>query len=235
MTDPDATPATTAPTGTAVSRSWSCVLFDLDGTIVDSAPAITRALVRTFSELGLRIPGPTELLAYVGPPLLQSFRELAGMSRRQAHQALGLYRSHYDAFGAVDAAVFPGVAGLLESLAEAGVPVALATSKPEYLACRVLRHFGLTDRFAVVAGASVDERISEKSDIIAIALRRLAEKGAPVDRPVMVGDRIHDVAGAADNGIPAIVVEWGYGSPEEAEGAIAIVHSVDRLRELLLG
>jgi len=240
MTDTDlidvvnATAAAPAPQS-AVSRNWSCVLFDLDGTIIDSAPAITRALVQTLTEMGFRVPGPTELLAYVGPPILDSFRRLAGMTDKEARRALGIYRTHYDSFGAIDAAVFPGVAGLIASLHEEGLPVALATSKPEYLARRVLEHFGLADDFAVVAGASIDETVSEKSDIVAIALRRLAEQGASVEHPVMVGDRIHDVEGAAENGVPTIVVEWGYGSPEEAEDAIAIVHSVDRLRELLLG
>lgn len=244
MTDTDASPATDAASPdaafpdsplAAVTRSWSCVLFDLDGTIIDSAPAITRALVETFTDMGFRIPGPTELLAYVGPPILESFRDLAGMSDRQAREALGIYRTHYDVSGAIDAAVFPGVAGLISALQDAGLPVALATSKPEYLARRVLDHFGLADRFTEICGATVDESISEKTDIVALALRRLAEKGVDVGRAVMVGDRIHDVVGAADNRVPTIIVEWGYGSPEEAEDAIAIVHSVDRLRELLLG
>jgi phosphoglycolate phosphatase len=73
-----------------------------------------------------------------------------------------------------------------------------------------------------------------KADVVAHATSELGRLGVDTNSVVLVGDRIHDVEGAAEHGIPTIMVEWGYGSPQEAHGAIATVNSADRLRELLL-
>ncbi len=219
---------------TAATRTWTAVLFDLDGTILDSARSITGALEVTFTELGLPVPVQDELMAYVGPPLLDSLKSLAGLNDADAWNALALYRSHYEK-DATRTAVFPGVAGLLERLQRAGMPVALATSKPERVARTLLEHFGLTKYFTAIAGASDDESRSAKSDIVADAIEHLRNAGVDTERAVMVGDRGYDVVGAAANDIPTILVEWGYGSPVEAVEAISTAHSVDQLCKKLLG
>jgi phosphoglycolate phosphatase len=131
--------------------------------------------------------------------------------------------------------VFPGVAGVLQRLHAAGIPIALATSKPESMARAVLDHAGLSQYFSVITGASEDEELSTKADIVAEALRRLNEHGVDTTNTVMVGDRGYDTLGAGANGVPTILVEWGYGSPAEAADAMAVVHSTDQLRNLLLG
>lgn len=226
----------TNPTSTAIAtRTWTCVLFDLDGTLTDSAPGITGSLVRTFEALGLPIPTPAELIEYVGPPLLDSLQQMAGLDEAGARDALTVYRADYAAHGALDSAVFPGVRGVLQRLQAAGVPIAIATSKPEKQAVRILEHFGLAEYFDVIAGASEDESRSAKADVVADALRRLSNEGVDLEHTVMVGDRLFDVEGAAANGLPTILVEWGYGSPAEADGAFAVVHSTDQLSSLLLG
>lgn len=218
-----------------LTRTWSAILFDLDGTITDSAPAITNSLARTFALLGRPVPPAAELLAYVGPPLLAAFREYAGMAPDEAAEALLVYRADYQGQASLDTAVYPGVAGLLKHIHELGIPLALATSKPELNAIQILEHFDLAQYFTVIVGASEDEVRSAKVDIVAEALRRLDAAGADLSAPVMVGDRGYDAVGAAANHIPAIIVEWGYGSPAEAAGATAVVHSTDQLRKLLLG
>ncbi len=222
------------PTLTTATALWSAILFDLDGTITDSAPGITASLARTFETLGRPVPDAAELLAYVGPPLLDSFRERAGMSDEQAWEAINAYRADYNG-SAIDTAVYPGVAGLLERIHAAGVPLALATSKPESVAVRILENFGLDRYFTVICGATDDESRSAKADVVAEAIRRLAEQGVDVSRSVMVGDRSYDTVGAAANGIPTILVEWGYGSPAEAVDAIGTVYSTDQLAKKLLG
>jgi phosphoglycolate phosphatase len=218
-----------------LTRTWSAILFDLDGTITDSAPAITNSLARTFTALGRPVPPAAELLAYVGPPLLAAFREYAGMTHAEADEALKVYRSDYQGPASLDTAVYPGIAGLLERIHQAGIPLALATSKPETNAITILEHFGLARFFTVMVGASDDETRSAKADIVAEALNRLHRAGADISAPVMVGDRGYDAEGAAANGVPAILVEWGYGSPAEAAAATAVVHSTDQLAKLLLG
>lgn len=220
---------------TTLTRNWTSVLFDLDGTILDSAPGIVQSLVDTFAYLGLPVPSHEELMHYVGPPLLDSFRNRAGLSEEAAQNALQVYRKDFRKDGAFDSAVFPGVVGLLESLTAANIPLAIATSKPETQAIRILDHFNLTRFFTVVAGATEDETRATKAAIVGHALAELKEAGHDTSLTVMVGDRIYDVEGAAAFDVPSIIVEWGYGSPEEAKGAMATVYSTDRLRELLLG
>lgn len=223
------------PTQTiAPARTWSAVLFDLDGTIVDSATDITNSLAHMFTELGLDVPSDDVLRSYVGPPLLDSLRLTAGFDDAEAWEALNVYRNHYSEHF-LRSPVFPGVTGVLERLHAAGIPVALATSKPESMARAVLDHAGLSQYFTVITGASDDEELSTKADVVAEALRRLQAKGVDTENAVMVGDRGYDTLGALANGVPTILVEWGYGSPAEAGDAMAVVHSTDQLRNLLLG
>jgi phosphoglycolate phosphatase len=218
-----------------LTRTWTAVLFDLDGTILDSAPGIVQALGDTFTHLGLPVPSHDTLMSFIGPPLMTSFQEIAGLSEEQAREALSIYRSDYRKDGAFDSAVFPGIIGLLESLNESHVPVVLATSKHQVQAQRILDHFELTQYFTAIAGALDDTARTTKAEIITRALENLAAAGGDISLAVMVGDRVNDVDGATENNIPAIIVEWGYGSPAEAKGAIATVYSADKLRELLLG
>jgi phosphoglycolate phosphatase len=219
----------------SVRRTWSAVLFDLDGTILDSAPGILSSLVDTFTHVGIPVPPADELIHYIGPPLLSSLQERAGLSPEDARKTLEIYRKDYRKDGAFDAAIFPGVVGLLDSLKSAGVPVAIATSKPEEQTLRILEHFDLMQYLTAVSGSSEDEARSSKADIVGRALELLRDSGADTSLAVMIGDRIYDVEGAAAHDVPSIIVEWGYGSPEEAKGAMATVYSADQLRELLLG
>ncbi|WP_111721039.1 HAD hydrolase-like protein [Homoserinimonas sp. OAct 916] len=219
-----------------LTRRWTCVLFDLDGTIMDSAPGITDRLAKTLVELGRPVPSEQELMRWVGPPILDSFRDFAGMDPEQAREALTVYRRFAQVDGPYDgSAVFPGVAGLIVRLHKAGIPIALATSKPESQAVMILDHFDLSQYFTVLCGASEDESRSAKSDIVAETLLRLQGEGVDLSQVVLVGDRSYDVAGATAHDIPTIMVEWGYGSPAEAEGTMAVVHSADQLGRLLLG
>lgn len=204
-----------------MSTPFTVVLVDLDGTIMDSAPGITRTLSLALEELGLPVPPPSRLLEFVGPPILDGLRDVAGLEGDDAQRVLERYRTHYRATGAFEAEPYAGVREALESL-RGLAPLAIATSKPESTATRILEHFGFAPLFTVIAGASDDESRSEKSDVITRALELLAEAGVDTSRPVMIGDRIHDVEGAAAHGIPTVVAGWGYGSPEEAAGAIAI-------------
>jgi phosphoglycolate phosphatase len=217
-----------------MSPRFTPVLFDLDGTIVDSATDITASLAHMFAELGLDVPSDEVLRSYVGPPLLDSLRLTAGFDDAEAWEALNIYRDHYGEH-VLRSPVFPGVTGVLQRVHAAGIPIALATSKPESMARVVLDHADLSQYFTVITGASDDEELSTKADVVAEALRRLQAKGIDTTDAVMVGDRGYDTLGAAANGVPTIMVEWGYGSPAEAGDALAVVHSTDQLRSLLVG
>ncbi len=217
-----------------VYPNWSCVLFDLDGTIADSAPGITGTLSDTLQEMGKPVPTPAQLLEFVGPPILDGFAAL-GLTEEESQTALTLYRRRYSQSGAYDSQVFPGMEEALRAIREAELPIALATSKPESQARRMLEHYGLVDLFAFVGGASDDETRSEKADVIRYVLHNLRRMGVDLARPVMVGDRIHDVEGAAANGVPTVFVDWGYGSDIEKAGTIAVADEPGDLTEILLG
>ncbi len=216
-----------------MKSEFSSILFDLDGTIVDSAPGITATLAHTFAELGLPIPSPAELVAYVGPPILDSFRDLAGFTPEESRRALDIYRPHYLTAGVFDATVYPGVEDVLRGIHERGIPLSLATSKPETPATLILEHYGLLRYFDVITGASDDEVRSAKADVVEEALRRLRGIGANTSTTVMVGDRHHDVVGAAAHDVPTIFVRWGYGSRAEEVGAIGVASTAEELEKLL--
>jgi phosphoglycolate phosphatase len=202
---------------------YTAVLFDLDGTIVDSAPGITATLGYTFERLGLPIPTPAALLQWVGPPILDSFRDLAGFDPEQSQRALAIYRERYLSTGVFDATLYPGVPDVLRAVSRSGIPLSLATSKPELPATVILEHFGLARYFDQITGASADEVRSKKADVVEEALRRLRADGSDLSTPVLVGDRVHDVHGAAEHDVPTIFVTWGYGSLEEQAGSVAVV------------
>jgi phosphoglycolate phosphatase len=216
------------------TTQFDAVLFDLDGTLLDSAPGIVASLEDTFRHFGWEVPARSELMHFIGPPLIESFRSRLGLDEEAAWEMLRVYRQDYRRDGAFDAAIFPGVVSLLGQIRAAGIPLAVATSKPEGQAVRILEHFKLDSLFAVIRGASEDETRSTKALIVAEALSDLRMAGHAFENPVLVGDRIYDVEGAITNGIPAIIVNWGYGFPEEAAAALATVDSTDELRALLL-
>ncbi|NDR54029.1 HAD hydrolase-like protein [Actinomyces sp. 565] len=208
------------------------VLFDLDGTLIDSAPAILAALKGAFKELGLPAQAPAELMRFVGPPLVDGFRLYAGLTGAANTQAVETYRRHYRRT-MLDSPLYDGVAELVRALSAAGTPLALATSKHEGLAREILDHAGLLDCFAVVSGAGSGDVGGRKDQVIASALQRLAATGADLSRPVHIGDLHHDVAGASAEGIDCIGVLWGYGDPESLRSAAALVTTAAELASLL--
>ena len=212
---------------------FTAILLDLDGTITDSAPGITDTLAYTYEQLGMPVPAYDELLRWVGPPIMDSFRDLAGMDQPTAERALEIYRARYLDRGAYDSTLYPGMGLLVRDIAEAGIPLSLATSKPELPATLMLEHFTIAQCFTVITGASADETRSEKADVVEEALRRLRDLDVSLDNVVMIGDRIHDIEGAAEHGVPTIAVEWGYGTDAERDHAALVASTTDELRSLL--
>ncbi|MGN8553249.1 UNVERIFIED_CONTAM: HAD hydrolase-like protein [Microbacterium sp. SLM126] len=215
---------------------WTCVLWDVDGTIVDASDGILRRLTVTLEHFGRRPPTRAELVHWIGPPMYESFQVNVGMSPDEASEAVAFYRvlGKQDGY-TTGAKLFDGVGELIRDVAAAGIPEATASSKPEIQVAALMDHFDLSPSLTAVVGATPDEKtLSAKADIVAEALRRLQAAGADTSRPVLVGDRHHDVEGGAAHGVPVIFVRWGFSWPHEADGAQAAVDDVDQLRRLLL-
>jgi len=208
------------------------VIFDLDGTLTDSAQGIVSSFRHALGEVGAVVPDGDLAGRIVGPPMHDTLREM-GLGK-DTDAAIAAYRADYSTRGWAMNRLFDGIAGLLADLQAAGVRLAVATSKAEPTARRILAHFGLDEHFEVIAGASVDGSRSTKSDVVAHALAQL--RPLP-DHVLMVGDRAHDVEGAAEHGIDTVVVGWGYGRADFADGfgPTGVTHAatMDELRRAL--
>jgi phosphoglycolate phosphatase len=210
-------------------------LFDLDGTLTDSAPGIVTGFRHALASVGAAEPDGDLTRLVLGPPMADSLRAV-GLDEERAERALAVYFDRYDRVGWAENAVFDGIPDLLGALGRTDRRLAVATSKSERFAQRILDHFGLADRFEVIAGASADGSRRAKADVIEHALRSLGVE--PVvggtEGVVMVGDRVHDVHGAAHWGIPTVFVRWGYGDDSEADDAAWTAATVADLEAILL-
>lgn len=219
---------------TAAATRPQLVIFDLDGTLTDSAQGIVSSFRHALGEIGAEIPDGDLAGRIVGPPMHHTLQAM-GLGEH-ADAAIAAYRADYSTRGWAMNSLFDGVPRLLADLCAAGARLAVATSKAEPTARRILEHFGVDGYFEVIAGASLDGVRATKAEVMAHALAQLAPLP---ERVVMVGDRAHDVEGAAAHCIATVVVGWGYGQSDFAEPtggtvtAAAHVASVDALREVL--
>ncbi|HZG90444.1 MAG TPA: HAD-IA family hydrolase [Pseudonocardia sp.] len=210
-------------------RPVRTVLLDLDGTLVDSAALITEHLAAAIVEAGAPARPPAALRPLVGPPFEEALPEL-GLTDEQVATAITAYRASYDRVAATHTPLFPGVADFLRRLD--GFRLAVATSKPEHLAVRIVDALGIGGHFELVGGADhVLGRVG-KAAVVGSVLDRLALDPAS-DPVVMVGDRHHDVDGAGAYGVPTIGVAWGYAADGELAGAALVVAGVTELEAAL--
>ena len=213
---------------------YEWIFFDLDGTLTDSAPGITAAIAYAFEKLGIPPESREALRRFVGPPLVEAFQRDKGMDAATAQRGLQLFREYYTERGILENSPYPGISAVLKKLRDAGKKLAVATSKPEVHARRVLHNYALEDYFHMICGSTLDESRVHKEEVISFLLDQL-NRPAP-EQIVMVGDRCHDVKGAALFGIQTIGVLYGYGSKEELlqAGAIALAETPADLLKLLI-
>ena len=212
---------------------WKTVLFDLDGTLTDPKEGITKSVAHALAHYGIAAE-PDELVCFIGPPLIDSFRDFYGFEREKGLEAVKYYREYFTTRGIFENAVYDNIPALLKALKDSGMCVALATSKPEPFAIQILEHFGISEYFDHVCGAPLDESInSTKGTVIATAIEKCGNKD--FSEIIMVGDRKHDILGAHENRIECIGVLYGYGSRNELTeaGADYITETVESLKTLL--
>ena len=209
------------------------VLFDLDGTLTDSGLGITKGVQYALGQLGYDVPPRESLFSFIGPPLHKSFQRHCGVDEAGAAEAVRQFRVYYNEMGGIlENEVYPGVRELLQDLKAAGKRLVVATSKPQAAAEKVMRHFGLDEFVPEIIGGTDDTR-NTKGKVIAYALR---EYGVDPTTAVMVGDREHDILGAAENNLPAIGITWGYGDRAELEtaGAKAVFDTPEETVQYIL-
>lgn len=217
-----------------ISMEKQYILFDLDGTLTDSMEGITKSVQYALNKMGIAVEDYHDLDFFVGPPLRDTFRDYYFMSEEEVEEAVRLYREYYTPKGIFENSVYEGIPELLEHLVEAGKTLYVATSKPTDFAEMILEHFELDQYFDFVAGSTMEEGRTKKSDVIAYLLDEC--QLVDTSELIMVGDRSHDVLGARELDIPTIGVLYGYGTKKELKdaGADYIVKNVEELEECLL-
>lgn len=192
------------------------LLFDLDGTLTDSARGIMNAIEYALHTYGITVNDRSTLRPFIGPPLAESMRKYYGFGVEQSLEAVERFREYYDGKGGLfENDVYEGIPELLDDLRSAGYHLYLATSKPEDTARRILEHFDLARRFDFIGGATLDESREKKGDVIRYVLESCGIAESDKDQVVMIGDRSNDIVGAKENGLESIGVLYGYGSREE--------------------
>ena len=201
------------------------ILFDLDGTLTDPGMGITNSVMYALKKFNIDVKDRASLYRFIGPPLKGSFEEFYGFSDGQSELAVQYYREYFTKQGMLENEVYDGILELLTRLKEKDKTLIVATSKPEVFTLEILRHFNLLEYFDFVAGATMDDKRTKKSDIIRYALECCHI--TDTSTAVMIGDRKHDIIGAKENNLDSIGVLFGYGDYEElkAAGATYIVET----------
>lgn len=210
------------------------LLFDLDGTLVDTAEGVLKSVVYALDAYGIDVEDIQTLTPFMGPPLSYSFRTFYGFSGAEAQRAVEIYRQRYDAEGQFECHLFPGIPELLAHLREQGQRLCVATSKLEKYAVTMLDRLGIAGYFDEIVGSDPAETLATKSDVIEEVLRRI--HATDRSRALMIGDRKYDILGAKASGIDSLGVYLGYAEPNEMEdaGATYIAHGVDGMEKFLL-
>ena len=187
-----------------LDKMYDICFFDLDGTIIDSAPGITNSVMYALEKFGIEETEREKLYKFIGPPLTDSFAGFYG----------------FDDTGIFECSVYPGFEKSLKALKAAGKRLFVATSKPEVYARRIIEHFDLDQYFEYVAGMELDGGRGSKAEVIGYLIDtcRMQDK----KRILMIGDREHDVLGAKQEGLDCMGVLYGFGNREELEKAGAL-------------
>lgn len=215
---------------------YNYILFDLDGTLTDPKEGITRCVQYALKHFGIDEPDLDALTRFIGPPMRQSFREFYGFDDEKVEEAMVKYRERFNTVGIFENGAFEGVHQMLDTLKKKGKIIALATSKPEVQALRILEKYDLLKYFDCAVGSELDGTRGEKAEVILEVFRRLKLSPSQQKQALMVGDRKFDILGAKACGIHSVGVRFGYAEENELEmaGADYIVGSVDELTEFLV-
>lgn len=164
--------------------------------------------------MGIEIKDEKELIPFIGPPLQDSFHERFGFDENQIQAAMVFFRERYSVKGIFENVLYQGVDDMLSLLKNQNRKVYLATSKPTQYASLILKHFDIYKYFDGVYGATMDEKLVKKADILNMAVKT---ENTDINKAVMVGDRVHDYDGSKAVGMDFIFLSIGYAGEEEAE------------------
>lgn len=197
------------------------ILFDLDGTIINSQEGVTKCVAHVLKEWGMEQPPLESLRCFIGPPLQESFVKHFGFDEEKTAAAIVKYRERYNTIGIFECEVYDGVRELIQELHAKGYKLYLASSKPEASCKRIMEHFELDTYFDGIYGASFDGKICTKEEVLEYLF---GEMQLERSESILIGDTRFDALGAKDAGISCIGVTYGFGTEEELKeaGVVAI-------------
>ena len=211
------------------------ILFDLDGTLIDSSEGITKSAQYALAHYGIIENDLSKFYKFIGPPLVASFKKYYDFPEEQAVEAVAVYRERYNKIGLFECSLYPGVRECIEKLKAQGYLIGMASSKPEVSCRRILEHFGILELFDDVVGATFDGRIDTKEEVLNEVMRRWSD--VPKDEMCLIGDTMFDVEGANQVGIRTVAVNFGFGNVQEMveAGAVAVCDDMGELPEIVAG
>ena len=217
---------------------YKYVLFDLDGTVSESALGIRVSLEHAIKEIGKPLPNLDDYTLYIGPPLIDTFRNLCHFTEEESAQGVEIYRDYYDTYGKFKNKLYDGMKDVLAALRNQGTKLAVCTSKYEKFAEEIVELLGVSDYFDAVCGSTLDGSRKDKKDLIPYAVKTLGgDFDAERENTVMLGDTYFDARGARICNVDFIGVKYGYGSLEQmkAEGAEIFAETPADILPLLAG
>ena len=193
---------------------YGYIIFDFDGTVVDTGEGILKSLQYSFEQMGHEVPDLSDLKRFIGPPVYYSYTHFYGISEDEVQTYIIKYRERYKEKGIYECELYSGMTELLTELRRRGVKLGVASSKPEHLIYSVADYLNITEMFDVIVGVKTDNsNHSTKTGLVLEAMKLL---GARDKKDVlMVGDRCFDIDGAAGAGVDSCGALWGYGNKEE--------------------
>ena len=183
------------------------ILFDLDGTLLDTSAGIRHSVRYAMSQLHLPQPSDDQIGEFIGPPIQESLMKYAGITAEEAQKGANIFREFYKNEALFEASLYEGILSILEQLRQHGIKIGVATYKREDYAIEILKHFDIVPYCDVIHGADNENRLS-KADIIQLCCDELREDKAHI---LLVGDTEHDAKGAALSGVRFCAVTWGFG------------------------
>ena len=214
-------------------KSYRLILFDLDGTLTDPTSGLVSSFAYALDRMGVDYGTRASLSRFIGPPLKEEWIRTFGFTEEEGERTLALFREVFAESGWCDNRMFDGIPAMLDALRAAGKKIALATSKPEVFAEKILDFFGISDRFDFIGAATLDGSREKKEDVLAYAVAHFPDVSK--DEMILVGDRRYDAEGAASVGIDSLGVRYGCGSREELAAApfTAYADTVEEIARLL--
>ena len=199
-------------------KKYSCIAFDLDGTLTDPSSGLINVFVYAFRKLGIDYGDRDSLSRFIGPPLYDEWQREFGFTPEESDRAVRIFREYYLVYGWWDNRIYDGIADMLQRLKAKGKRLIVATSKPEDTAKKVLKLFKIDTYFDFIGGADGHKNRDKKCEVLEYALSSVGIGEEEKNSCILVGDRKFDAEGAAIVGIDSMGILWGHGSEDEIRG-----------------